>query len=167
MEISIRIDGVEKKLDVEKKGEVYRFVIDGREYDVQARSLANGAFTYFVDNRSYVAYLTRGTGGTHLAVRGKNFLVESEEDNGNHAGARGSAAHADGKVESPMPGNIIALPVEVGDKVEVNQPVVVIESMKMQNEITSPVNGEVAKINCSVGDQVNFGDVLVEITPQE
>ncbi len=167
MEINIRIDGVEKRLDVEKKGEFYRFVIDGKEYNVRAHSLANGAFTYFVDNRSYVAYLTRGAGGTHLAIKGRSFLIESEEHNGNHAGARGAGAHADGKVESPMPGNIIAIPVKVGEKVEINQAVVVIESMKMQNEITSPVNGEVTKINCSVGDQVNFGDVLVEITRQE
>jgi acetyl-CoA/propionyl-CoA carboxylase biotin carboxyl carrier protein len=167
VEINICIDGVEKKLDVEKKGELYRFVIDGKEYEVRAQSLANGAFTYFVDNRSHVALLTKGEGGTHIAVDGRSFLIENGEDNGNHGGARGAAAHADGKVESPMPGNIIAIPVKEGETVEINQAVVVIESMKMQNEITSPVNGEVAKINCSVGDQVNFGDVLVEITPQE
>ena len=167
MEINICIDGVEKQLDVEKKGELYHFVIDGNEYSVRAETLSNGTFAYFVDNRSYVAYLTKSKSGTHIAVEGRSYLIEEEEDNDSQSGAKGAGAHADGKVESPMPGNIIAIPVKEGEKVEINQAVVVIESMKMQNEITSPVNGEVAKINCSVGDQVNFGDVLVDITPQE
>ena len=82
-------------------------------------------------------------------------------------GGAGASAHSDGKVESPMPGNIIKVCVNEGDMVEAQQPVVVIESMKMQNEIPAPVGGEVARVSCSVGDQVGFGDVLVEITPAE
>ena len=66
-----------------------------------------------------------------------------------------------------MPGNIIAVNVSEGDVVEANQAVVVIESMKMQNEIPSPIDGKVAKVNCAVGDQVDFGHVLVEITPED
>lgn len=64
-----------------------------------------------------------------------------------------------------MPGNIVAVNVEPGETVEPGAPLVVLESMKMQNEIISPVAGEVRSVNCAVGDQVSFGAVLVEIEP--
>lgn len=165
MERTIRIDGVERQLDVEKQGQEYRFVVEGNEYRVSAESLSNGAFAFFVDNRSFVALITNEEGGKRIAMGGRSFFVEAA-DGGDQRGGAGVSAHADGKVESPMPGNIIAVNVSEGDVVEADQAVVVIESMKMQNEITSPVDGDVAKVNCAVGDQVKFGDILVEIAPR-
>jgi biotin carboxyl carrier protein len=164
MELNICINGVEKALSLEKKDDGYHFSIDGKEYRVTAEPLANGSFTFFVENKSYTAYLSDDGDVTHLAIEGRNFVIEKETDDGQRGGA-GASAHTDGKVESPMPGNIIRVCVEEGDVVEANQAMVVIESMKMQNEIPSPVGGEIAKVNCAVGDQVGFGDVLVEITP--
>ncbi|MBI4720881.1 MAG: acetyl-CoA carboxylase biotin carboxyl carrier protein subunit, partial [Chitinivibrionia bacterium] len=82
-------------------------------------------------------------------------------------GAGHGAGHGDGSVASPMPGNIIAIHVAEGDSVAAGQAVVVIESMKMQNEITAPIHGTVKKIACAVGAQVGFGDMLVEIEPAD
>jgi biotin carboxyl carrier protein len=164
---AIFIDGVEKEIDVEKKGDSYLFTIEGRRYQVSAQPLANGALTFFVGSRSYVAHISNGEGGKHLAIGGRNFFIEGDREDGNRRAGAGASAQADGKVESPMPGNIIAVNVKVGDVVEADQAVVVIESMKMQNEITAPVAGVVEKVNCSVGEQVNFGKVLVEIKPKE
>jgi acetyl/propionyl-CoA carboxylase alpha subunit len=164
VEINIRINGVEKKLILEGKGDRFRFSIGEMEYDVAFEPLSNGAFTFFVGNRSYVAYVSDDGGSTHLAIGGRCFRIEKEKDDDRREGSRG-AAHADGKVESPMPGNIIKVNVKEGDAVEADQAVVVIESMKMQNEIPAPVSGRVARVSCAVGDQVSFGDVLVEITP--
>lgn len=164
MELNICINGVEKTLSLEEKDDGFHFSIDGKDYLVTAEPLANGSFAFFVNNRSYVAYLSNDGAVTHLAIGGRNFAVDKETDDDRRGGA-GASAHADGKVECPMPGNIIKVCVEEGDVVEANQAVVVIESMKMQNEIPSPVGGEISKVNCAVGDQVGFGDVLVEITP--
>jgi biotin carboxyl carrier protein len=66
-----------------------------------------------------------------------------------------------------MPGSIVAVRVSEGDRVTAGTPVVVLESMKMQNEITAPVDGVVKRINCRVGDRVNLTDLLAEITAQE
>jgi biotin carboxyl carrier protein len=62
-----------------------------------------------------------------------------------------------------MPGGIIALHVKEGDRVAVGQPVAVLESMKMHNEITSPLEGVVRRVHTRVGEQVPFGHVLVEV----
>ncbi len=167
MGVTIFINGVEKEIDLDRKGDDYRFTIEGREYRVSAQPLSNGAFTFFVGSRSYVAHISNGEGGRHLTIGGRRFFIEGDREDGDRRAGAGASAHADGKVESPMPGNIIAINVKEGDTVVADQAVVVIESMKMQNEIVAPVAGQVGKINCSVGDQVNFGDLLVEITPKE
>ena len=66
-------------------------------------------------------------------------------------------------VKAPMPGNVFDIKVNVGDKVEANQIVVVLEAMKMENEIVTPNAGIVASIDVNKGDSVNSGDVLVTI----
>ena len=67
-------------------------------------------------------------------------------------------------VEAPMPGNIVNVAVKVGDQVKKGQLLVVLEAMKMENEIVAPRDGQVASVNVSKGDAVNPGDVLVQIS---
>lgn len=167
MGFNIIINGVAKEVGLDKKGDDYTLTIDGKTHKVGAKPLANGSFAFFVGNRSFVAHVSNGEGGRHLAIGGRNFFIEGEREDGDRRGGAGASTQTDGKVESPMPGNIVTVPVTVGDVVEAGQAVVVIESMKMQNEIVSPIAGEVTAVNCAVGNQVNFGDVLVEITPAE
>jgi biotin carboxyl carrier protein len=88
-----------------------------------------------------------------------------------HAGTRvvsrrSSAGPAgDGKIRTPMPGKVVAVRVKEGDEVRVGQPLLVLESMKMQNDVVAPIDGRVAAVRCAEGATVAFGDLLVEITP--
>lgn len=66
-------------------------------------------------------------------------------------------------VTSPMPGNILDIKVNVGDKVSANQVVVVLEAMKMENDIVTPVAGTVTSISVTKGQAVNSGDVLITV----
>lgn len=67
------------------------------------------------------------------------------------------------KVEAPMPGTILEVKVAVGDTVKAGQPVVVLEAMKMENDIVAPVDGKVTSIVVKKGDAVNSGDVMATI----
>ncbi len=67
------------------------------------------------------------------------------------------------KVEAPMPGTVLRINVKVGDAVTENQSVVVLEAMKMENEIVAPKAGTVASINVDQGASVNTGDVLITL----
>lgn len=75
------------------------------------------------------------------------------------AGSQGSI-----KVKSPMPGNIVDVKVSVGDKIEANAVVAVLEAMKMENEITSPNAGTVVSVNVTKGATVNTDDILVTLS---
>lgn len=66
-------------------------------------------------------------------------------------------------IKAPMPGNIVSVNVKVGDVVKKDQILLVLEAMKMENEIVSPVDGKVVSVNVASGQTVNPGDVLVQI----
>ena len=74
------------------------------------------------------------------------------------AGAQGSV-----KVESPMPGKILAVKKNVGDAVKSGDVILVLEAMKMENDIVAPQDGTVASINVSVGDSVESGATLATL----
>ena len=86
-----------------------------------------------------------------ISIDGTQYLVEMEE-----IGAPAGPA--------PMPGTILDIHVNVGDTVEVNQPVMVLEAMKMESEIVAEQAGTIASINVAKGDMVNPGDLLFSIS---
>ncbi len=105
-------------------------------------------------------------------VNGTQYMVEIELIDGASAPAAAAApapaaapsAPAGGEtVNSPMPGNILDVKVKVGDKVAEGQVLMVLEAMKMENEISAPVSGTVASVNVSAGSTVASGDVLCSI----
>ena len=74
------------------------------------------------------------------------------------SGAAGSV-----KIESPMPGKILAIKANAGQAVKKGDVVMILEAMKMENEITAPEDGTVASINVAVGDSVESGDTLASL----
>jgi biotin carboxyl carrier protein len=81
------------------------------------------------------------------------------------AGLGGAATET--KLLAPMPGKILGLSVKEGEKIKLGQVALVLEAMKMENEISSNVEGKVKQIPFKVGDSVTAGDVLLEIEPPE
>jgi 3-methylcrotonyl-CoA carboxylase alpha subunit len=83
------------------------------------------------------------------------------------AGEAGSAGLQGGDVKAPMPGTVLKVLVQAGDIVEPNQPLVIMESMKMEMTLSSPTAATVQQINGSAGQLVEMGTVLVKLTPIE
>ena len=107
-------------------------------------------------------------------VNGTQYMVEIELIDGATAPAAPAAtaapapaaatAPAGGEtVKSPMPGTILDVKVKAGDKVEEGQVLMILEAMKMENEIMAPVSGTVASVNVSAGSTVQSGDILCSI----
>ena len=119
----------------------------------------------------------------NITVNGKTYEVDVEEVGGAPSAAPAPAPAAApaapkaaapaapkatgsmgaNKVTAPMPGTVVSIKVNVGDKVESGTLVAVLEAMKMENEIFAGVDGVVASINANAGDSVNTGDLLVSV----
>lgn len=97
------------------------------------------------------------------ALRGA-ARVESERTRAAAAGSRAGGASG-GAVASPMPGRVVQVLVAVGDAVEAKAPVVVVEAMKMENELVAEAAGVVTAVHVEAGQQCDGGQVLVELGP--
>ena len=125
----------------------FRVTVNGNTYDVAVEEVAGGS-----------APVTAAA-PTPAPVAAPAPKAESKkEEKAPKANVSGATP-----VKAPMPGKIFDIKVSVGDKVETNQIVIVLEAMKMENEIVTPIAGTVASIDVNKGDSVNSGDVLVTI----
>jgi len=161
----IDINNAEKQVDLSGSGDSYQITVGDHTYDVTGVHAELGTLTFLIDQRSYMAHVSRDDHGVHISMGGRTYHVRQPEVDVDTPGA--ATVHGDGKLEAPMPGNIVAVKVKVGDSVNAGDPVVVLESMKMQNEIAAPFDGVVKAIHCEEGAQVGFGDLLAEIDHAE
>ena len=156
----IDINGIKRDVSVTTTATGVTVTVEGRRYDVRDVARMTDSVSFFLGNESHVARVSNGTNGAQLSVGGRTYRLREEAAEADRpAAARGG----DGRLEAPMPGTIIAVHVSEGDRVIAGQPLVVLESMKMHNEISSPVDGVVRKVTCRAGERVNFGQVLVEV----
>jgi biotin carboxyl carrier protein len=142
--------------------------IDGRHYDLELRERAAGEYLLIHGNEiNKVRMEQRGgsaSGSFEVILRGRRYEIQIEDPKRLRSN-QSSAAHHTGAAElvSPMPGKIVRVLVSEGDRVEVGTGVIVVEAMKMQNEMKAPKAGVIVSINAAEGSTVSAGDVLAVI----
>ncbi|MBN2082945.1 biotin/lipoyl-binding protein [bacterium] len=144
--------------------------IDGREVELKIIEAKPSSLTLSIDGcvRFYEFYKEKGRINTvahdnrFFKVRLRNRQQDQLEQLLEEFGAGMGGTATDTRIMAPMPGKILGLNVKAGDKVQLGQVVLVLEAMKMENEISSTVEGKVTKINVKVGDIVNNGDIMIE-----
>lgn len=127
-------------------------------YEIQ--SLEPGSYWVLLNGRSYRVML--GARG-EVSVNGRSLRMEVFDPRDLRAAGRGSTHHGRQEINAPMPGKVVRVLVAKGDAVEEGQGIVVVEAMKMQNEMKSPKAGTVAEVRTQQDATVGAGDVLVVI----
>lgn len=123
-----------------------------------------GAYSVLVDGRPMDVYLEHAPDGALEAfVGGRRYVVELRDPRAYRADVGGAGGRGGGVVAAPMPGKVVSVLVEPGQQVETEQGLLVVEAMKMQNEIRSPKAGKVAEVRAAVGDSVTPGQPLVVV----
>lgn len=134
-------------------------VVDGKEFQIQTTKYGNRVIVD-VDGKSFAVEIVQG----RVYVNGEEQRFTIQRGKPRIAAGRKTAAGPQGaKVKPPMPGRIVSVEVKVGDRVQRGQGLIVLEAMKMQNEVTAPADGLVKAVNVKPGDQVDANATLVEI----
>lgn len=173
MTFEIDIGGRTRSVVIERAGDtagVYRISVDGRAQQVDVRRIDEFSLSLLVERgtarRSRDVQIAQGTVRGELLVTLDGRTVAATV-NGRRTGraAAGGAAHAPGEqaIVAPMPGRVVRVLVNAGDEVEARQGVVVVEAMKMENELRSPKAGRVKDVHVTVGASVEAGRVLIVI----
>ncbi len=156
------VDGKTFKVEVTDGGAV---IVDGRTYVADMRHIASlSLYSLLVDNQSYEAFIEEQQGDYRVLLRGKMYGVRVQDERLASAAVRSEvppAAGGEARVEAPMPGVVVEVLVTAGQPVRAGDVLLVLESMKMANRLTSPRDGVVRAVSVEVGDNVQQGQALV------
>ena len=146
---------------------VYELSIDGKTCRVDASRSGRMIYSVIEDGHQYEAVVyERGSHGFDVLIAGRLFHLDATDERQKLL-AHVSKVKAEGKqtITAQMPGKIVKLSVAVGDAVAEGQGLVVIEAMKMENEIPSPIDGRVVEIGVREGEAVEMGATLLVVEP--
>jgi biotin carboxyl carrier protein len=167
MKLTAEIDGERHALDVRREGARVYAEVGGRSYELEARGAERGAHLLLLDGRVYECRVEAADsqgGAVKVGVGGRAFEVSLFDPRRlRAAGAGGAQNQGRAVVVASIPGKIVRVLVEEGARVEAGDGLVVVEAMKMQNELKSPKAGAVVELRARAGATVNAGDVLVVV----
>ena len=144
----ILIDDIKKNYSLtELENNKYLLKIDNKIYEATLLSNSNGTLELFLDHKTYKISVL-----TSLQEKALKLIQESE----------GSKSHQT-NVKSPMPGLVLKMNKNVGDKVLKGETVLVLEAMKMENDIKSPVDGQITELNIKPGLAIEKNILLFSI----
>lgn len=169
MTFEVEVNGRVRTVSVEKNAAEgrprFRVRLDGVAHDVESIATDIGLSILYLDTgRSLDAAITERTGG-EMSVHLPHVSVDAVVDARRYRRGGGGpvAATGDVRVVAPMPGRIVRVLVKPGDRVEARQGLVVVEAMKMENEIAAARAGVVKEVAVSAGQSVESGRLLVVI----
>jgi len=165
LKLELIIDGEPAQAEFTSANGITQLRYNGQLHEASVSEPEPGMFLVIIDNRVYRCTLERlSTGAIEVIVNSRRVSITVSDRKhlrhqpGASAGGEGPAA-----LSSPMPGKVVRILLNPGDQVAAHQGVLVVEAMKMQNEIQSPRAGKILEINASEGQTVNAGQKLALI----
>jgi biotin carboxyl carrier protein len=154
-----------QRLEVESLGNGgYAVTLEGRRYELESLVLPHGSISMIVENEAYFAEFYEAGDEVDVMLRGHVARVDIVDERRLRQRAA-SAIIAEGKqvITAPMPGKVVKVFVKVGDEVVEGQGLVVVEAMKMENELKAPRAGKVTEVLAKEGTPVENGAKLVVV----
>ena len=149
-------------VELTRNSETWSISLDGNPIEADAVEVAANTFSVLINGESYEVRIAPKPDGTLIVSTSTEEFVCEVADPRAWRGRRHGTVEAEGRqqISAPMPGKVVRVLVNEGNPVEVGQGIIVVEAMKMQNEIRSPKSGRVEKILVKEGQAVNAGDIL-------
>ena len=165
MKYQTTVNGKQFEIEIDRDGNLF---VDGKPRHVDFASLGETLYSVITDNDSHEVLVDeREEGGYQVQMGGRLYDVDVLDERALLLGNRRGGAVSDSgevSIKAPMPGMIVDVPVSEGEEVSEGQTVVILESMKMQNELKAPRDGVVQRIGVEPGQSVEQKKVLVTIT---
>jgi biotin carboxyl carrier protein len=145
----------------------WQVVVDSRTIEIDSELVSAvvqvepGIYSVLLDGASYEIRLIQTLHGLSAEVGGRRFAVEVHDPRDTSRGTRSSLGSGRQNIVAPMPGKVVRVLVQAGDAVDEGQGLVVVEAMKMQNELKAARPGRVIEVRAVAGDTVGAGDTLV------
>ena len=164
LKLAVTIHGVEHTIDLLSPPPGCGFRFDGSpDRSANIETPEPGVYFILMDGRSYEAYVEETPAGLVVSIQGCRFEIDVRDPRRWSRKAGGRGGEGIQTISSPMPGKVVRVLVAEGDALEAGQGIVVVEAMKMQNEMKAPSAGKVLSISATEGATVAAGEVLATI----
>ncbi len=144
-----------------------RINVDGTELDVDFQSVSGQPiYSLILSGHSYEAFVSPNQSEWQVMLHGNLYDVRVEDERERRlraASGAGASEHQEFQLKAPMPGLVVAIPVSEGQEVKKGEVLVILESMKMQNELKSPKAGKVGYVRVEPGSSVEQRQVLLSV----
>jgi biotin carboxyl carrier protein len=159
----INVDGRDHRLELNRVDGRWETRLNGRAVAIDAVLARRDVLSIIIAGKAYEIKRERTATDTHLWVGPRRYAVQLRDPRALRRRASADDGKGPRKLLAPMPGKVVRVLLKEESEVEAGQGVVVVEAMKMQNEIKSPKKGVVRKIVATEGAAVNAGDVLAVV----
>ena len=162
MRVSLWLENQEFKLSLEEKRKNYiQVTIGNKEYLVSVEHLSADELLLSIDDRVYDVIVNPNSTGFSVFLNGKSYTIEKKSA----SQILGKPASRQKKldIKTSMPGRIVKVLLKEGDEVKEGQAVLILEAMKMENEIKSPQSGVITRLNSKPGDYVETSSILFSV----
>jgi len=151
-----------RTVELAREAEGWKILLDGQPVEADVVEIAPHTLSLLLDGQAFEIHVTPLPDGSLKLQTGLHEFSAEVVDPRAWRGRKHGALEAEGRqqVFAPMPGKVIRILVQEGDQVETGQGLLVVEAMKMQNEIRSPKGGTVERLHVKEGQPVNAGEVL-------
>jgi biotin carboxyl carrier protein len=163
MEYAVEIGGRVRHVAVTRTGTRVTVSIDGEPYEIDQAAVDAQTLSLLIGRRSFEVTLAPDAATGQVVVRVGSTPIAVTLNGRRRWGRSAEAGTGPQRIVAPMPGKVVRVLLNAGDEVAARQGVLVVEAMKMQNEVQSPKDGKIAEIKVSEGQTVNAGDVLAVI----
>ena len=166
MKFEVQLTGPSGKklrtVELERHADRWKISLDGQPVDADAVEINPRTLSLLLEGQCYEVHIAESPDGILKLQTGLEEFTAEVVDPRAWRGRWHGAREAEGRqqVLAPMPGKVVRILVQAGDTVEAGQGLVVVEAMKMQNEIRSPKGGTVERLHVKEGQPVNAGEVL-------
>ncbi|HKY27323.1 MAG TPA: biotin/lipoyl-containing protein [Pyrinomonadaceae bacterium] len=167
MKLKAEVAGKHHEIAIQRADANVSVHIDGRHYELRAQEVGSGEYLLFNGHAVYdcrVETIHNQPNNLEVNIGGARYTISLTDPKRLRSAYTASHHdHESAQIVAPMPGKVVRLLVEPGAEVEAGAGIVVVEAMKMQNEMKSPKSGTVVELRVSPGATVNAGDVLAVV----
>jgi len=166
MKLKIQIGGRTRDLELTREGRRLHARLDGRAVEADAVEIGPGQYSILLEGACCEVGVEAAAAGLIVSIAGRRMEARVVDPRRWRGAGRGAGVEAEGRqqVLAPMPGKVVRVLVMQGDKIEAGRGLLVVEAMKMQNEIRSPKTGTVERLLVAEGQAVNAGEVLAVVS---
>jgi biotin carboxyl carrier protein len=161
MKLIAEVNNEKINIEVNQSGEAVFAEIDGRKYNIEATQPEPNVWLFKLDGKIFECHVGENgvvnIGSSEVSVK----LIDPKRLRG--SGNSDSLADGIAEIRTAMPGKIVKVLVKIGDEVAAGDGVIIVEAMKMQNEMKAPKDGTVKEIRFEAGETVNAGDILLVV----